>query len=481
MFQEPTSPEIVQAVSEADKARETKSQKRLGMGDRCPEKIEDDRETPKEAGITEQESDIDMTPEADITQSDTQSLLLESGVLEADSSWNHSLFQAKLGTNRRLHCSEAGPTEDCTEDYFDSLSAVMDDVLTQLEGNPFTDSDSPVMTASIISPVTQRLEESHLPLLGPQHVQLLPQPLGSAKASITPTTIQGESSHCFADNADSCLLDADAYSFEDLEDVVMEDEASLPLLGSAIEGVNSNGPGVLQHTTSVPENETCISDHCSLTTDSDTECSSTIGALLEPLEYNTATTCKEGLQTDHLGDINTGRHLHTAVPDLTSDTNSCASDSEWNELDCGCSPMTELHRQTLRSPALQVVAISDSHSPKDAFDCLKEVEFLEDKSSGLNPVTIHPRTECDESLRLDDSLTLPWSDQDLSWEDSEDGTAASTLSSTQSHKHRHLTLTSASTAGSPKQSSLFTRDCCVPDIAEQSLDWEFIEEDFDWD
>lgn len=434
-----------------------------------------------------------MTQEADITHSDIQSCPSPSSLVpETDTVWNQSLFQARLETNRRLHCSEARSTEDCTEDctddYFDSLSTMIDDDLTQLKGSPLTDSDNPVVTASIVSPVAQILEESHSPLLGAQ--LLSPQPLGSTQASITPTTVQGESSHCFVDNTDRNLMDADVNFFEDLEDVVMEDEASLTLLAPASDRVNSKGALQLYtdttsvrvtNTTSVLENETCVNDHCS---DSDTECShfsSSSGSLLEPLECNTATACKEGLQTDHLGDISTDTHMHTAVPDLTSDTNSCASDSEWNELDCGCSPMTspmtELYRQTLQSPTLHVGAISDSHNPKDAFDCLKEVEFLEDKSNGLNPVATRPRAECDEDLRVDDSLTLPWSDQDLSWEDSEDRTAASTLSAIQSHKHH----ASIATYMSPKQSGSFTGDCCVPDIAEQTTDWEVLEEDFEWD
>ena len=420
-------------------------------------------------GITQHESDIEMTPEADNTQPNAQSCpspsLLESGVPEPDASWNQSLFQARLVTNRRLQCSEATPTtEGSSEDCFDTLSTIIEDDLTEDEGDTFTDSTSPVMTASSVSPVAQTPEEPSLPLLG-------------AQLFIPPITVQGDCSHGFAD---CYLLDADtcASSFED--------EASLPLLDPSIAIEGASSKGVLHPYDTDTTHQPGIDDHDSSASDSDTECSgfsSTIGVedtLLESMEH------KERLQTDHLGEIDTSGHVHAAVSDLTSDTNSCASDSEWNELDYGCSPRTELHRQTLQTPALCDIAISDTHTPMDAFDCLKEVGFLEDKSIGLsdlnaanisNPVAIHPHTDSDESLKLDDSLTLQWSDQDFSWEDSEDRTAASTLSSTKSHKH-HCLASNVSLAGSPEQGTLFTRDCCVPDIAD---DWDVVEGDFDWD
>ena len=497
LYQEPTSPEIIQAASNAAKTKAVTAHQRKSTSTQ----------------LKEGEGSNPDTEETQCSQDhDGESQM--SSVTHSPPTFNsQSLFHARISMRKKrsrdrlehhgaqmvsqLETPESPEMEGGENDYFDALTTVEEDSVVETTTRD-TDAAPQQHTQTTEHPVveSQMEEECSVSLLGDSKtLQLLPPPIlpppTPSSAPPPPPPIPSPHSHT-PDTAATT-------GFDELESVDMEDEVSAvfspptrrteaqPLERKTDDSELSQPlqadrqlavAATMQEGDSFDQLE-CLSDIGSSVGDSSfMDCE---------VDFEDAFSNEDEVLAD-VGYVQTS----TEVTVLDQGT---VSDSEWNDLTTN-SPTFLPPPNYKEAPAITTLTMQDSiiqHSPEDhnsSFDCLEHVEVNDEETASYmdhndDSTVLHNITpqSCiqPEHLLLGDLNNRTnddsWDLSDLEWDTEDLNHPTNTSPPLDDKSYMKLKYELAT----DQEQVMHLEANVVPDIMNESLTCDVAEEDFHWD
>ena len=496
LYQEPTSPEIIQAASNATKTKTVTAHQRKSTS-------------------TQQKEGEGSKPDTEETQcsQDHDGESQMSSVTHSPPTFNsQSLFHARISMRKKrsrnglehhgtqmvsqLETPESPETEDGENDYFDALTTVEEDSVmetTTRDTDAAPQQHTHTMEQLVVE--SQMEEECSVSLLGDSKtLQLLPPPIlpPPTPSSAPPPPPLIPSPHSYTRDT------AATTGFDELESVDMEDELSVvfspptrPTEAQPLERKTDDSElsqplqadGQLADTATTQESDSfdqleCLSDIGSSVGDSSiTDCE---------VDFEDAFSSEDEVLAD-VGCVQTS--IEVTVLDQGT-----VSDSEWNDLTVNS--LTFLPPPDCReAPVISTLMMQDStiqHSPEDhnsSFDCLERVEVNDeetasymdhsDDSAVLHNTTTPPQscTQQEHMLHGDLNNDDSWDLSDLEWdvEYLEHPTNTSPPLDDKSYIKLKYEL------ATDRDQVMHLEANIVPDIMNESLTCDVVEEDFHWD
>ena len=489
LYQEPTSPEIIQAASNAAKTKAVTAHQRKSTSTQ----------------LKEGEGSNPDTEETQCSQDhDGESQM--SSVTHSPPTFNsQSLFHARISMRKKrsrdrlehhgaqmvsqLETPESPEMEGGENDYFDALTTVEEDSVVET-----TTRDTDAAPQQHTQTTESQMEaECSVSLLGDSKtLQLLPPPPilpPPTPSSAPPPPPPIPSPHSYTPDT------AATTGFDELESVDMEDEVSAvfspptrrteaqPLERKTDDSELSQplqADGQLAVAATTQESDSfdqleCLSDIGSSVGDSSfTDCD---------VDFEDAFSSADEVLAD-VGYVQTS----TEVTVLDQGT---VSDSEWNDLTMN-SPTFLPPPGYREAPAISTVTMQDStiqDSPEDhnsSFDCLERVEVNDEETAGymdhnndsavLHNTTTPPQscTQPEHLLHGDRTNDDSWDLSDLEW-DAEDLNHLTNTSPPLGDKSYIKLKYELATDQEQVEANI------VPDIMNESLTCDVAEEDFHWD
>ena len=499
MYQEPTSPEIIQAASNAAKTKAVTAHQRKSTS-------------------TQQKEGEGSTPDTEETQcsQDHDGESQMSSATHSPPTFNsQSLFHARISMRKKrsrhglehhgaqmvsqLETPEFPEMEDGENDYFDALTAVEEDSVMETTTRDSDSAPQQHTHSTEQSVVESQMEvEYSVSLLGDSEtLQLLPPPilLPPTPSSAPPPPLPIPSPHSYTPDT------AATTGFDELESVNMEDELSAvfspptrPTEAQPLERKTDDSElsqplqadGQLADTATTQESDSfdqleCLGDIGSSVGDSSfTDCD---------VDFEDTFSSEDEV----LADV---RYVQTST-EVTVLDQGTVSDSEWNDLTTN-SPTFLPPSNYREAPAITTLMMQDStiqHLPEDhnsSFDCLEHVEVNDEETAGymdhnddstvLHHTTTPPQSCTQQEHMLHGDLNSrtnddSWDLSDLEW-DAEDLNHPTNTSPPLGEK-AYMKLKYELVTD--REQVMHLEANIVPDIMNESLTCDVAEEDFHWD
>ena len=497
LYQEPTSPESIQAASNAAKTKTVTAHQRKSTSTQLKE---GEGSTP---GTEETQCSQDHDGESQM-----------SSVTHSPPTFNsQSLFHARISMRKKrslehhgtqvvsqLETPESPEMEGGENDYFDALTTVEENTVVETTTRD-TDTAPQQHTHSMEQPMveSQMEEECSVSLLGDSKtLQLLPPPPilpppTPSSAPPPPPPIPGPHSYT-SDTAATT-------GFDELESVDMEDELSVvfspptrcteaqPLERKTDDSELSQplqADGQLADAATTQESDSfdqleCLSDIGSSVGDSSfTDCD---------VDFEDAFSSEDEVLAD-VGYVQTST-------EVTVLDQGAVSDSEWNDLTMN-SPTFLPPPGSREAPAITTLMMQDStiqHSPENhnsSFGCLERVEVNDEEAASYmdhndDSTVLHhtatPPPSCTQQEHMlhgdlnnrtnDDS----WDLSDLEWDAEDLDHLTNTSPPLDNKSYMKLKYELAT----DREQVMHLEANIVPDIMNESLTCDVAEEDFHWD
>ena len=500
MYQEPTSPEIIQAASNVAKTKTVTAHQRKSTS-------------------TQQKEGEGSTPDTEETQcsQDHDGESQMSSATHSPLTFNsQSLFHARISMRKKrsrngledhgievvsqLETPESPEMEGGENDYFDALTTVEEDSVVETTTRD-TDAAPQQHTHTMEQPMveSQMEAECSVSLLGDSIIlQLLPPPPilpPPTPSSAPPPPPPIPSPHSYTPDT------AATTGFDELESVDMEDELSVvfspptrrteaqPLERKTDDSELSQplqADGQLADAATTQENDSfdqleCLSDIGSSVGDSSfTDCD---------VDFEDAFRSEDEVLAD-VGYVQTS----TPSTEVTVLDQGAVSDSEWNDLTMN-SPTFFPPSNYREAPAISTLMMQDStiqDSPENhnsSFDCLERLEVNDEETAGymshdddstvLHHTTTPPQSCTQPEHMLHGDLNSrtnddSWDLSDLEWDAEDLDHPTSTFPPLGEKAYIKLKYELATDQEQVEAN-------IVPDIMNESLTCDVAEEDFHWD